>query len=382
MFQDFEREHIGVESNFWEINQGIPSVVIETCASKGYLGGTIPKEYGGLSWDYVTYGVFTEAIARGSVSLSGLFNVHTMVVETIVKWGTDQQKAHWLPLLASGSRVAALAMTEPGAGSDLSRIQTEYREGDKGFVLNGTKKWITFGAYADLFLVFGKSIDGHSMACLVDKDSPGITVTPIKEMLGFRASYLAQIEFHDVIVPYDHMIGRPGYAFTHLSPYALEFGRISIAFAALGLLRACLETCADYVRERKAFNANLIDHGMIAHMIADLGTDLEAAKLLSLDACRSKDEHCPDATEKIMMAKYFASRASSRHASNAVQMMGALGCNEHSAVSRYFRDSKTLEIVEGSNQIIQHLLGKGLVNKVKYANRSREALKENTNLYV
>ncbi|PGR32547.1 acyl-CoA dehydrogenase [Bacillus cereus] len=366
-FLDFVCENIEPYANSWEIEQGIPSDIIKTCAKNGYLGGTLPAEYGGLEWDYVTYGLFTEAIARGSVSLSGLFNVHTMVTETILKWGTENQKNHWLPLLASGNQIAALALTEPGAGSDLNMIKTNFdQHGDK-LILNGVKKWITFGAAADVFLVFGKLNGEQPVACLVPKDSAGVNVTHIRDMLGFKAAYLAEIEFNNVEIPLENIIGRPGFAFTYLAPYALEFGRISIAFAALGVLRTCLEICGNHVLHRSAFGNSLIDHGMISHMVTDMGVDLEASILLSLEACKAKNEHRADATEKIMIAKYFASRSGTRHSTNAVQIMGALGCNDNYSISRCFRDSKTMEIVEGSNQIHQLLLGKGFAKKAKRA---------------
>lgn len=369
-FLDFQREHVERHANRWDIEQGIPEETICLCAEKGYLGGTLPKEWNGLGWDYVTYGAFTEAIGRGSISLTGLFNVHTMVAETVLKWGTGEQKAYWLPLLASGDKLAALALTEPGAGSDLAMIKTEYRRHGDRFILNGRKKWITFGAAADVFLVFGKLDGEQPIACLVPKDSPGLTVTHIRDMLGFKAAYLAELEFDNVEVASENMIGRTGFALTHLAPYALEFGRISIAFASIGLLRACMETCGAHALERQSFGARLIDHGMISQMITDMGVDLQAATLLGIEACKAKDEGRPDATEKILIAKYFASRAGARHSSNAVQIMGALGCNDHYSVSRCYRDAKTMEIVEGSSQIIQLLLGKSFARKAKRAVRA------------
>ena len=369
-FLDFVDEYVEPYANDWDIRQEIPRDMIRLCAEQGYLGGTLPREFHGKGWDYVTYGIFTEAVGRGSISLSGLFNVHTMVAETVLKWGTEEQKSHWLPLLASGEQVAALALTEPGAGSDLKMIQTEYRRRGDRFLLNGVKKWITFGAAADVLLVFGRLDGEQPIACLVPKDSRGLTITHIRDMLGFKASYLAKLEFDNVEVPVANMIGRSGFGLSLLAPYALEFGRISIAFASLGLLRACLETCGVHVMERQSFGAHLIEHGMISHMITDMGVDLEAATLLGLQACKAKDEHRADATEKIMIAKYFASRAGVRHSSNAVQIMGALGCNDNHSVSRYYRDSKTMEIVEGSNQIHQLLLGKDFAKKAK---RTRQA---------
>ncbi|QOT00748.1 acyl-CoA dehydrogenase family protein [Brevibacterium sp. JNUCC-42] len=363
-FLTFAQEHVEPYANQWDNSEKIPQDVIDKSAKAGFLGGTLPVEYKGQGWDFVTYGLLNEAIGRFSISLSGLFNVHTMVAQTLLKWGTEEQKSRWLPALSTGKKIAALALTEPGAGSDLQMMETSYTEQGDYFLLHGKKQWITFGAAADVLLVFGK-MEGKPVACLVEKDTPGLTITPIRGMLGFKASHLAILEFNNCVIPKENMVGKPNFALSYLAPYALEFGRISIAFASLGLLRGCLEICGSHVMERKAFNARLIDHGMISHFIADMGVDYEATAHLCIASCKAKDEHSPEATEKIMIAKYFASRAGARHSANAVQIMGAMGCNEDFSVSRFYRDSKTMEIVEGSNQIHQMILGSSFAKKAR-----------------
>ncbi|RAP30499.1 hypothetical protein C2W64_01695 [Brevibacillus laterosporus] len=363
-FLTFAQEHVEPYANQWDNSEKIPQDIIDKSAKAGFLGGTLPVEYKGQGWDFVTYGLLNEAIGRFSISLSGLFNVHTMVAQTLLKWGTEEQKSRWLPALSTGEKIAALALTEPGAGSDLQMMETSYTEQGDYFLLNGKKQWITFGAASDVLLVFGK-MEGKPVACLVEKDTPGLTITPIRGMLGFKASHLAILEFNNCVIPKENMVGKPNFALSYLAPYALEFGRISIAFASLGLLRGCLEICGSHVMERKAFNARLIDHGMISHFIADMGVDYEATAHLCIASCKAKDEHSPEATEKIMIAKYFASRAGARHSANAVQIMGAMGCNEDFSVSRFYRDSKTMEIVEGSNQIHQMILGSSFAKKAR-----------------
>lgn len=363
-FLAFAEEQVEPYANQWDREERIPREIIETSAKAGFLGGTLPAKYKGQEWDFVTYGLLNEAIGRFSISLSGLFNVHTMVAQTLLKWGTEEQKNRWLTDLSTGKKIAALALTEPGAGSDLQMMETSYKEQGDYFLLNGKKQWITFGAVADILLVFGK-LEDKPVAFLVERDSPGLTITPISGMLGFKASHLAILEFDNCVIPKENMIGKPNFALSYLAPYALEFGRISIAFASLGLLRGCLEICGSHVMERKAFNARLIDHGMISHFMADMGVDYEATAHLCISSCKAKDEHSPEATEKIMIAKYFASRAGARHSANAVQIMGAMGCNEDFSVSRFYRDSKTMEIVEGSNQIHQMILGSSFAKKAK-----------------
>lgn len=363
-FIEFSKLNIMPYSTAWERAEAIPREVIQLCAKLGYLGGTVPVEYGGLGWDVTTYGLFTEALGNASLSLSGLFNVHTMIEQTILKWGNDMQKNQWLPKLAKGEVIGAFALTEPVAGSDVQGIESCYsRLGDE-LILNGKKRWITFGEIADIYLVFGK-LDGKPTAALVERDTPGFTVKPVKDMLGFKCGHLAVLEFDNCKIDEKNIIGKPGFAFTHIAPYALEFGRVSVAFGALGILRSCLEICSTNVLKRKTFGARLIEHGNISEMITDMGVDLEAARLLCFSAAAAKDLHQSDATDKVMMAKYFTSRAAVKHSANAVQIMGAVGCNESYFVSRHYRDSKTLEIIEGSNQIHQMLLGKGFARKNK-----------------
>lgn len=363
-FLEFTKFNITPYSNAWEKEEAVPREIISLCAEKGYLGGMVPKEYGGLSWDAITYGLFTEAIGNGSLSLSGLFNVHTMVEQTILKWGNDVQRNQWLPSMVKGEKLGAFALTEPGAGSDIQGIETEFTKTDSEIVINGKKRWITFGEIADIYLVFGK-LEEKPTAVILERNTPGFSVKPVKDMLGFRCGHLAVLEFDNCRVNEKNIIGKPGFAFTHIAPYALEYGRISVALAALGILRSCMEICSKHVQDRKTFGSRLIEHGNIREMITDMGIDLEAARMLCFNACVAKDDHHSEATEKVMIAKYYTTRAAVKHSANAVQIMGALGCNEAHFVSRHYRDSKTLEIIEGSSQILQMLLGKSFARKNK-----------------
>lgn len=363
-FVDFAKVHIEPFANQWEKNEYIPKDTISLCAKLGYLGCMIPKEYEGNGWDAVTYGVFNEAIGRASASLTALFNVHTMVLQTILRWGTEEQKKKWIPKMVKGKLIGAFALTEPGAGSDVKKIQSEYSLKEGNIVLNGKKRWITFGGIADIFLVFGQ-LDGKPSAFIVERNSPGFNMIPISDMLGFRAAHIAALEFNECIVKKENLIGKLGIALTHIAPYALEYGRISVAFTSLGILRACIEICSSHVLERKTFDMRLIEHGVIGEMITNMGVDIEAARLLCLNACKAKDANTPDSVEKIMIAKYFASKAAAVHSTNAVQIMGAIGCNENHLAARLFRDSKILEIIEGSTQIQQMILGRIFARKNK-----------------
>ncbi|MBY9077392.1 acyl-CoA dehydrogenase family protein [Paenibacillus sp. HN-1] len=363
-FKSFAKAHIEPYANEWDINERLSDDIISTCADKGYLGLLIPEEYGGMGWDCVTYGLMNEAFGRESVSLSGLFNVHTMVAQTILKWGSDKQKEKWLPKMAKGEVLGALAITEPEAGSDMKGIETAYELHDDKVILNGKKRWITFGGIADIYIVFAMQ-NGSMSAFIVERESKGFHVRDVKNMLGFRAGHLAILEFNDCVIPRENMIGSEGMAFSYIAPYALKYGRISVACSALGLLRGCMEACSVHVLKRKTFGKFLIDHGAISKFMTDMGVDYEALKLLCYNACKLTDEDELDGSESVMVAKYFASKAAVEHSSNAVQILGALGCSENFSVARYYRDSKVFGIIEGSNEIHQIILGKSFARKTK-----------------
>jgi len=371
-FCSFVEKYVDPFAAQWEVEGGITRDIIDKCAKEGFLGSTMPKEYEGNEWDTLTYGLFTEAVTKSSTSLGGLFNVHTMVMQTILKWGTDDQKNKWLSSMCKGEILGALALTEPGAGSDIKGIETKFTMNDDEIVINGKKRWITFGGLADVILLFGVTDEENPkpVACLVEKDTPGLNIIPIDNMLGFKGSYLAILEFDNCVVKKENMIAKPGFAFTHIAPYALDYGRVSVFFTALGILKGSLEHCCNHAFSRKTFNARLIEQSTIKEMITKMGTDYEAASHLCISACLAKDAQDPNSAEKVMLAKYFTTRAANRHSNNAVQIMGAIGCNENHPVARYYRDSKILEIIEGSNQVHEMVLGNRYVRKYRN-NKSR-----------
>ena len=355
-FKAFVKENVEPFAEEWDREQKIPESIISMLATSGYLGCSLPHEYGGQGWDTVTFGLLNEALGRGSSSLNGVLTVQTMVSKALLKWGSAEQIQKWIPMLAQGEIIGAFALTEPGGGSDIHSLATEFTDsrGDS-LVLNGAKKWISCGQFASLFLVFGK-LGERSLACLVPREAPGLEVEPIHDLMGFRAAGLAKLTFKNVHVPPANVVGKPGFALSHVAPVGLHHGRISTACSALGLLRGCFEDSVSWAATRKIGNRPLGDIGMIRALIAAMGTDLEAGGFLCHSACRAADENLPEAFEKAVMAKYFTSRAAVRAASDAVQIQGAAGCHASSSVSRFYRDAKIMEIIEGTTQIHEHLL--------------------------
>src|SRR5580765_1449303 len=257
----------------WDREQRIPDSVISLLAKSGYLGCTLPPHYSGQGWDIVTFGLLNEALGRGSSALTGVLTVQAMVSMALLKWGTKEQKGKWLSPLAKGEMIAAFALTEPDAGSDIQSLATGFTSEGNHFILNGHKKWISGGQIADLFLVFGK-LDQRPAVCLVPRSTPGLRVEPIQDMMGFRAAGLAELRFDDVKVPSANLVGKSGFALSHVAPVGLHYGRISTACSALGLLRGCFEESIAYAATRKIGNNGVGGIGMIQSLIARMGTDL------------------------------------------------------------------------------------------------------------
>jgi alkylation response protein AidB-like acyl-CoA dehydrogenase len=357
-FCEFVRQHVAPHAADWDKRRGVPQEVIKFCSKAGYVGGIIPGEFGGGGWDTVTFGLLNEAIGSASSSLCALFTVHTMVAMPLAKWGTPDQQKRFLEPMARGELIASFALTEPKVGSDMQAIETTFTLRGDIYLLNGTKKWITYSGISDIFLVFGKTTEGKPLACIIRSNAPGVKVTRLEDLLGFRAAYVSQVDFNDCEIRQEDVVGKPGLALAYVAPYGLHYGRMSTAWSAVGLLRACLETGAAYASQRRAFDSPIIDHGMIRQIITDMGVNLEAAQLLCLSAAMADDAHSPKAMEKTLMAKYFASRAAVRAAADTVQVMGAAGCHEENPAARYYRNSKIMEIIEGTNQVLQRVLGK------------------------
>lgn len=364
-FKAFVKESVEPFAEEWDRKQSIPDSVISLLAKSGYLGCSLPTQYGGQGWDIVTFGLLNEALGRGSSSLTGVLTVQTMVSKALLKWGSEEQIQKWIPPLAKGEIIGAFALTEPGAGSDIAGLTTDFTQSDSGcLVLNGVKKWITAAQLASVFLVFGKQGD-RSLACLVPRDTPGLEVDPIHDLMGFRAGGLAKLVFKNVKVPIANVVGKPGFALSHIAPVGLHYGRISTACSALGLLRGSFEESVEWANARRIGNEPLGNLGMMRSLIAEIGTDVEAGNFLCYSACRTADENLPEAFEKAVMAKYFTSRAAVRAASHAVQIRGAAGCHGSSPTSRFYRDSKIMEIIEGTTQIHEHLLGGMFVRQAR-----------------
>jgi alkylation response protein AidB-like acyl-CoA dehydrogenase len=361
-FQAFAAASVAPFAAAWDRDQQIPPAAVRQLGAAGYLGALLPAEYGGQGWDVVTFGLLNEALGRADSAYTGIVTVQSMIAMPLLKWGTPQQRDRWLRPLARGEVMGAIALTEPAGGSDLSALTTEIRRSADGsqVIVSGEKRWVTSSQMAGIFLVFGQC-GGQSAACLVPRDTPGFEIEPIRDLMGFRAAGLAKLTFRDVVLPAENLVGKPGFAVSHVAPEGLHFGRISTACSALGLLRGCLEESAGHAARRQVGQHALRDLGMIQTLLARMGADWEAAQLLCWSACRAQDERRPEKFRQAFAAKYFASQAAVRAAGDAVQIFGAAGVHESNPVARFFRNCKIMEIIEGTSQIHERVLSQEYV---------------------
>jgi alkylation response protein AidB-like acyl-CoA dehydrogenase len=356
-FRAFVDMEVEPYANEFDRKQQIPEELIQTLGARGYLGALVPVKYGGSAMDSVTWGLLCEAIGRGSASLLSLLTVHSMVIHALLKWGTEEQRTYWLPKLATGETVAAFGLTEPGIGSDAANCETTAAPEGEYYILNGRKRWISFGQVADLFLIFCVVEDKPS-AFLVERDREGFRNEPIGDMLGFRSAMLAELHMGHCRVPAGNLVGRIGFGFTHVAGAALDHGRFCVAWGALGIIQGCVDACLEYTGERKQFGAYLREHQLIQKMIADMLVQARAARLMCYHAAYLKECGVSSMIMETSIAKYFTSQVAVKVALDAVQIHGANGCSDKYPVARYMRDAKVLEIIEGSNQIQQIIIAK------------------------
>ncbi|MBB4683791.1 alkylation response protein AidB-like acyl-CoA dehydrogenase [Amycolatopsis jiangsuensis] len=342
---------VAPHANAWERAEEIPGDVRARVGELGLWAPFLPVESGGAGMDMVTLGRVHEEVGRGCSSLRSLLTVHTMVTATVHRWGDDEQRERWLPALATGETLGAFCLTDPDfSGSDATAAGTVAVADHGSWTLTGRKKWITGGQRAGLLLVFADTATGMS-AFLVPADHPGVRVTPVRHMLGTTASMLATIEFDDVRLGPGALVGPPGWAAGTVMTGALDLGRYSVACGSVGIVRAALAASAAYTSQRSAGGGLLRDLPQIRAKISDMVTARDAGRLLCEKAGRLKDAGDPATIMATWVAKYFASTAAARTASDAVQIHGANGCGPDYPVARLYRDAKVMEIIEGSTQI-------------------------------
>jgi len=338
--------------------------IYQQLAELGLFGVYVPEEYGGAGMDVVSYATVIEELSRGCASTGILVSAHTsLVVDPILHHGTEGQKQKFLVPLAKGEKIAAHAMTEPGAGTDVVSISTTAkREGDH-YVLNGTKHFITNGKEAGIYLIFAmtdkeRRHKGMS-AFIVEKDTPGFSIGKLEHKLGIRASSTAELIFENCKVPAENLLGQEGQGF-YIAMECYDGGRIGVAAQAVGIAQAAYEEAVEFAKTRVQFGQPIANFQAIQFKLADMATMIEAARLLYLKAAWLKQEGKPY-YQLSAMAKLFASDIAMKVAREAIQVHGGYGFTEEYPVERHYRDAKITEIYEGTSEAQRLTIARNLL---------------------
>lgn len=358
------KEAIPLESQI-EAEDQVPETLLEKMRNMGLFGITIPVEYGGVGIGPLGYTLINEEIGKAHGAIRALIGISNGIgSKALVLFGTDKQKLHYLPKLARGEFIAALAISEPGAGSDVAAIKTSaIRDGDH-YVLNGTKHFITNAPYADVITVVAvtnkESPARERMSVfLVEPDAPGFSLGRIQETMGGRGYGRCEIIFKDCRIPASNLLGKEGSGF-QVAMSCLEEGRISYAAACVGLAQRLLEMSTDYAKQRIQFGRPIAEFQAIQFMLAEMATSIYAARMMTRHAAW-KCERRERCAQEASMAKLFASEAAGRVADSAVQIHGAMGYARDYAVERLFREARLFRIAEGTSEIQKIVIAKNIL---------------------
>jgi alkylation response protein AidB-like acyl-CoA dehydrogenase len=354
----------------WDRAESVDRAVVKRLGDLGFLGMTIPEEYGGSDGDHLSYCLVMEELGRGDTAVRGIVSVSLgLVTKPLLAYGTEEQKRHWIPKLTAGEALGCFGLTEPGNGSDAGHLKTkavrDARTG--GWLLTGTKIFITNGTWADVALVFARTGDKDGRpddgprgitAFLVPTDTPGFEAREIKGKLGLRGQATAELILDQVRVPDQARLGDIGQGFK-IAMSTLDKGRMSVAAGCVGLIQACLNASVAYATERDQFGKPIANYQLVQEMLADISVDLDAGRLLVWRVADLIERGRPYATAA-STAKLFCSEAAVRAANNAIQVFGGYGYIDEYPVGKYLRDARVLTLYEGTSQIQKLLLGRAL----------------------
>jgi alkylation response protein AidB-like acyl-CoA dehydrogenase len=368
-----EKEVIPVADEL-EHRDEFPERIVEGMKQLGLFGLTVPEEFGGAGLDLMTYALAGVELSRGWMSLSGILNTHFMAIYLLKQHGSEEQKRRWLPRMATGELRAALSMSEPGAGSDVQAIQCRaVRDGDH-YVVNGTKMWVTNGLRAGLVVLLCKTDPTadpphRGMSILYVEKEPearvfeGISIPPNIEKMGYHGVETTELVFEDHRVPADNRLGDEGQGFRFIMD-GIEVGRVNVAARAVGLATRAFEEAIRYAQERKAFGKPIAQHQMIQEKLADMGTKLEAAKLMLMQAAKKKSLGVRSDLEA-GMAKYFCTEMCHEIVTEALRVHGGYGYSTEYTIERLYRDAPFLLIGEGTSEIQKLVIARQLLERHK-----------------
>jgi alkylation response protein AidB-like acyl-CoA dehydrogenase len=366
VLRDFVRDHIAPVAREWEREGRYPTEIVERMAGMGLFGLTVPAEYGGMEADAVSLALAFEEISKAWMGIAGILGSHSISCRMIASHGTEDQRRRYLPGLATGERRTALALTEPGAGSDLQGISTRAVRDGADYVVTGTKMWITNARFADPLPVLvktdptAKPAHAGMSVLLIDAGSPGLSVSRDIGKLGYKGPESCEVVLDDVRVPVGNLLGGVEGRGMQQVLSGLEWGRVNIAARSVGIAQAAFDAAINYARDRHAFGQPIADFQAIQLKLADMATQVEAARLLTWWAASKLDQGERADTES-GMAKYFASEAAITCALESMRVHGGYGYSTELDVERLYRDAPLMAIGEGTNDILRTVIARGLL---------------------
>ena len=329
--------------------------LFEKIAGEGFLGANVPKKYGGSELSMLQIGILSEEFAKASSSIRSIFTVQGMVQLAVLRWGSEKQKKKWLPEFSGGRLIGAFALAEEQAGCDAGNLEAEIKKENDCFVLNGRKTWVTLGMTADVYLVFAK-YEGNIVGVLVENDKT-IKRQPIEGLLGVRASMVGNVTFNNTKVPLENMIGSAEAGLKFIIPSCLDYGRYTIAWSSLGISEACVSLCREYASERKQFGKSIKEYQLVQEMLTKMIVLTRASETYCKEVAEIREKCEPNSILETMSLKYFSTKVASKVTNLAVQLFGANGCCDKYPIERYFRDARINEIIEGSSQMHEIIIG-------------------------
>ncbi|NOZ68117.1 MAG: acyl-CoA dehydrogenase [Deferribacteres bacterium] len=343
-----------------------PWDIMKALAQSDFFGLYIPEEYGGLGKGGFELSIAIEELSRACLGVSTSYAANALGTYPILLFGSEEQKKKYLPDIASGRRLVAFALTEANAGSDAAGVQTTARLEGEEYVLNGTKQWITNGGEAEIYTVIAitdraKGARGAS-AFIVEKGTPGFTFGKKENKMGIRASSTRELIFEDCRIPKENLIGRQGMGFI-VAMKTLDKSRTGVGAQGVGVAQGAFEAAVNFAKERRQFGAPVISFQAVQHMLADMATQIEAARALVYSVARYIDSGARDVSKESAMAKLFATDVAMKVTVDAVQVMGGSGYMREYPVEKMMRDAKILQIYEGTNQIQRNIIGQSLIKE-------------------
>jgi len=357
--REFADAEIAPHASAWDREHRFPHELVPKLAELGFMGVCVPEELGGAGADFLSYMLVLEEISRADAGIGVTVAVHTSAATLpIAKLGTDEQREELVPPMARGEKIGAFALTESGAGSDARALRTKAEPDGDGWKLNGTKQWITNGSFGGTALVFARGEAGIS-CFLVDGEADGLRVTKEHSKMGLHSSSTVDLVLEDVRVPAARLLGEEGKGFS-IAMSTLDGGRIGIAAQAVGIAQAAYDAARAYALERRQFGRRIGEFGAIQAKIADMTTEIDAARLLVLRAAFLRDRGEPHG-EAGAKAKLYASSVARRQTGEAIQVLGGYGFTTEFPVERYYRDAKITEIYEGTSEIQRLVIARSVL---------------------